>query len=125
MDSDKLNIEEMAIEHPYYCSDNNFYSNEPRQKYKSMSDFLDDFEHMDIDLNLMFRWDIHKTEDKTYFAEVFLMLQRKGIFKPMHISSVSEEEIPRFKKYARLHWERLNEMWNPISNFEVKKRLVD
>lgn len=114
-------LQELAVNHPYYCSDSNYYSNAPAENYDTMSDFLDDFEGMDIDLNLCFRWDIsQKTDEETeeladgYRADVFLILQRKGIFKPCSISSISEEEAIRFKAYASRHLETLKKMWAPI-----------
>jgi len=120
-------LELLAVDHPYYCSDSNFYSNEPRERYQTMTAFLDDFEHCDIDMNLMFRWDIRNSSDDEdgkkagrYEAEVFLMLQRKGIFKPVMISSVNEVEAQRFKIYAQKHWEVLNNIWSPISPERTK-----
>lgn len=114
-------LKDISVNHPYYCSDSNYYSNEPFQNYDTMTDFLEDFEDADIDMNLCFRWDIKQNLDDDenptggYCAEVFLMLQRKGIFKPCIIDSVSEEEAERFKAYAKLHWQTLAAIWNPIS----------
>lgn len=115
-------LEELSVKHPYYCSESNYYSNDPAQDYDTMTDFLDDFEGVDIDLNLCFRWDISKkTDDETeqpadgYYAEVFLILQRKGIFKPCRISSITEEEAIRFKAYALRHLETLKKIWSPLA----------
>lgn len=117
-----ITIEQLAIEHPYYCSGSNFYSNEPQQRYATMTDFLDDFEDADIDMNLCFRWDVWKevdeeTEEPTglYSAEVFLMLQRKGIFKPCTIRSFKQEEVERFVDYLEKHHEVLKQMWAPFN----------
>ena len=114
-------LEKLRVSHPYYCSSSNYYSNEPKQEYKTMTGFLDDFESSDIDMNLMFRWDIRNDSDDDegmkagrYNAEVFIMLQRKGIFKPINILSVNEMEAERFKLYAKKHWDRLKEIWEPI-----------
>ena len=35
-------LEKLAVDHPYYCSDSNFYSNEPNQRYETATEFLDD-----------------------------------------------------------------------------------
>ena len=45
----------VSCEHPYYCSDGNYYSNEPNQRYETMTEFLDDFEDADINMNLVFK----------------------------------------------------------------------
>jgi hypothetical protein len=114
-------LKEMAVDHSYYCSDSNWYSNEPNMTYETMTEFLDDFEDSDIDMNLMFRWDIkNRSEDEEgkeagrYYAEVFQIMQRKGIFKPIYIAHVNEAEIERFQKYALAHWAVLKSIWEPI-----------
>lgn len=111
-----------AANHPYYCSESNYYSNEAAERFATMTDFLDEFEGADIDLNLCFRWDVteHMNDDDTagiglYGAEVFLMLQRKGIFKPCTIRSIEEHEAERFERYLRKHAEKVAEIWAPIT----------
>lgn len=115
-------LEKLSVEHPYYCSESNYYSNEPSKTYETMTEFLDCFESADVDLNLCFRWDIRNRSDDgegkkagRYCAQVFIMLQRKGIFKPIEIESVNEIEADRFLKYAQKHWETIKEMWKPVS----------
>ena len=110
-------LESLLVEHPYYCSDNNYFSNEPAKDYVTMTDFFQDFENVDVDMNLMFRWDFHNYEENNgvISASIYLMLQRKGIFMPISIKSVSEKEAIRFKKYAKRHWKNLQKMWRPIS----------
>lgn len=114
-------LQELAANHPYYCSDSNYYSNEGSMNFASMSDFLDEFEGCDVDMNLCFRWDIKKKTEcygddagEGYCAEVFLMLQRKGIFRPCSIASVTEDEAARFKVYAIRHLETIKAIWAPL-----------
>lgn len=115
-------LQELAsANHPYYCSGSNYYSNEASMSFGTMTDFLDTFDDADIDMNLCFRWDVREimNSDNTagtgrYCAEVFIMLQRKGIFKPCGIRSVEENEVERFESYLRKHAETLLEMWNPV-----------
>lgn len=118
-------LERLAVKHPYYCSESNYYSNDASMEFESMSDFLDDFESCDVDMNLCFRWDIRKKTDcygddagEGYCAEVFLLLQRKGIFRPCSIGSVSEEEAVRFEQYAIRHYKQLQSIWRPLSGAE-------
>jgi hypothetical protein len=115
-------LKSLAVEHPYYCSESNYYSNEARIRYETMTEFLDYFEGADVDMNLVFRWDIRlrgEGEDAEkagrYCAEIFIMRQSKGIFTPVYVSHVNEVEAERFKKYAEKHWDALKDMWNPIS----------
>lgn len=114
-------LKALAVDHPHYCSDSNYYSNDAALHYTTMTEFLDEFESYDIDLNLCFRWDIKQATDEeteepidAYRADVFLMLQRKGLFRPVSISSVTEEEAIRFKAYAQRHLEVLKAMWAPL-----------
>lgn len=113
-------LQELAADHPYYCSDSNYYSNEGGMSFRTMTDFLDEFEMCDVDMNLCFRWDIKKRSDcygegeEGYCAEVFLMLQRKGIFRPCSIGSVTEDEAIRFKTYAMKHLETIKAIWAPL-----------
>lgn len=110
-----------AVDHPYYCHDSNYYSNEAAMRFETATDFLDCFADADIDMNLCFRWDVYEREDTqgnatgAYRAEVFIMLQRKGIFKPCSIKSIGEHEAARFVEYLQNHHETLHRMWNPIS----------
>jgi len=111
----------VSCEHPYYCSDSNYFSNEANERYETMTEFLDDFEDADIDMNLVFRWDISPRGESgadadRYSAEVFMMLQRKGIFKPIYIAHVNEKEAERFERYALKHYEVLQKLWAPLSS---------
>ena len=117
-----MNLSDLAnAKHPYYCSESNYYSNMPNERYETMSEFLDDFESYDVDLNLCFRWDVREImndDDASgtgkYSAEVFLILQRKGIFKPCTIKSIEENDVDRFVAYLRSHADTLVNIWNPI-----------
>ncbi len=116
------NLKDMAVDHPYYCSESNYYSNEASQKYETMTEYLDDWEECDIDMNLIFRWDIklrgegeEAAKAGRYYAEVFYILQRKGIFKPIYIAHVNEVEVDRFKILANKHWAAMQELWAPIA----------
>ena len=119
-------LKELAVSHPYYCSDSNYYSNEGSMAFATMTDFLDEFETCVVDMNLCFRWDIKTKAEcygddagEGYCAEVFLMLQRKGIFRPCSVESVDEDEAVRFKAYALRHFETIKALWAPLSGGEV------
>ena len=116
--SDSLSKTKMITEtyHPYYCSGSNYYSNDADGNFETVTDFLDSFESMDIDLNLCFRFDIKESGDGTLYAEFFLMLQRKGIFKPVYCSSYNPEtESDRLESYLKRHFDVLMSIWTPIS----------
>ena len=116
-----MDIKELAVKHDYHCSESNYYSNKPSKRYDTATEFLDEFENTDIDMNLVFRFDVHNKRDEEtdietgeYWAEVFLMLQRKGIFMPCHIVSIKQDEVDRFVSYLKKHKEKLNSIWSPL-----------
>jgi len=107
---------DLAVNHPYSCSDTNFYSHQPEATWDNMSEFLDEYEDADIDKDLIFRWDVHAPDEKgeQYRAEVFIIRQRKGIFAPHLINSMQESDVDRFVALLKKHKARLNEIWQPL-----------
>ncbi len=113
-----MKLQDLAVDHDYYCSDSNYYSNQASQRYDTMTDFLNDFESADVDMNLMFRWDVREYcqdyERTGFYAECFLMLQRKGIFMPCHIERFEQSEVDRFVEYAKKHKAKIDLIWQPL-----------
>ena len=116
-----MNLKDLAVEHPYYASDSNYYSNEASATWNTMSDFLDEFEDDDVDLNLVYRWDVHaRYEDDDeplglYQAEVFIIKQRIGIYMPNIIKKFTEDEVERFVAYLKPHRKTLQALWEPLT----------
>lgn len=115
-------IETLAIEHPYYCSERNYYSNDPDCVWDTATDFLNEYEDADVNMNLVFRWDIQQKTDNNdnpvegvYSAQIFMMHQRKGIFAPHYISVVRPAEIIRLRDYLGKHWKTIQAIWSPFS----------
>lgn len=119
-----MKIKELAIKHDYYCSEMNFYSNEPSGEFENFEEFLEEFADADVDMNLVFRWDVREynesgREDEElfkdgYYMEIFMMLQRKGIYKPIFIKEVSDKDASNIKKYLKKHHEKLMSLWKPF-----------
>lgn len=113
-------------DHPYHSANYNYYSNEATVEHDSLKAFLDEFEDADIDMNLVFRWDVKDTspedsdeEDITIY--VYLLQQRKGIYSPQIIEDFEKDQLPRFRKYLQKHYKRLQEIWSPISEGELRE----
>ena len=111
----KTLLEKLSVEHNYHCSESNYYSNEANEEYETMTTFLEEYKDADISMNLIFRWDIFKEDDGIYRAEVFMIKQRKGIFSPCTIETISEKEAIEFEKIAKKHFNYLLEIWKPIT----------
>ncbi|PHR58781.1 MAG: hypothetical protein COA47_10270 [Robiginitomaculum sp.] len=110
-------LKKLAVDHPYYCNDSNYTCIESSKSWATMTGFLDSYEDCDIDMNLIFRWDVEKDTDAVggYRAEVFIMHQRKGNFAPHSIASISEDEVERFQALMLRHWAVMKQIWEPLS----------
>jgi len=115
-----MDLKQLAIDHPYYCHSTNYTNNDARMDFDTMSDFLEEFGDADVDMNLVFRFDvIEKTDEDDeplglFKAEVFIMQQRKGNFVPCVIKSIMGDEVGPFVLYLEKHHQRLMEMWAPL-----------
>lgn len=113
-------LDKMAIDHPYYASESNFYTNERSHHYENVADFLEEMDGYDIDMNLVYRWDIKPIFDDDdnpigkYSAQITIILQRKGIYAAHLIDEVDEKGAIALKAYLLPHWERLKQMWEPL-----------
>lgn len=106
------------VDHPYYCAEANWYSNEAYLRYDSWAYFIEDWGDLDLDLNHVFRWDWHEPdEDNTHGRlQIFVMLQRKGLFKPIDVFGVTPEDEPSVRAWLERHWDKIGEMWAPIAD---------
>ena len=121
-----MEFKDLLAEHPYYCSDSNYYSNEAGLSYIDWESFIDDWENADVEYNHVFRFDVHeKREEDTstllgYRAEIFVMLQRKGKFVPILIDEVKPENFDSMKSFLEKHYNEVVKMWAPFSDLTKK-----
>lgn len=118
-----------ATNHSYYCSETNYYvdgyRNHGRSDYDTWQDFkeawLFDDGSIDHDYNHCFRFDILETHDEDdnptgeFYMLLFMMLQRKGIFRPVYIRSITEDDMPEVEKYLKSCWEYMQGQWIEFS----------
>lgn len=109
-------------DHPYYCSDSNYYSNEPNLEYTTWGAFIDEFGDADIDMNLIFRWDIHLHDNGDLYMDIFMIGQRRGIFKPIRINYIPKDKGDEIEKFLMPHWNKLTELWKPLSNINMESK---
>jgi len=116
-----MKFKDLLAKHPYYCSDSNYYSNEASLSYKNWEDFISDWHDADVEYNHVFRFDIKENEDDnkvglgTYYGEIFVMQQRKGIFKPISIENIKPENFESIKEFLSRHFEEVKKLWQPFS----------
>ena len=57
-----MTLKELAIEHTFYCINQNYYSKDAGVSFNTFKDFYEYYRDADIDLNMPFRFDIYAPE---------------------------------------------------------------
>jgi hypothetical protein len=127
-----MELKDLAVKHDYYCNMGNYYSNDPGETFKTWEDFYNEFHDADIDMNLIFRFDISLIDDEDielgYEMKVFMMHQRKGIFAPHHIEKVDEKDVESILSLLSEHFKKIQNIWSPfpsLKTFNVKIQTKD
>lgn len=116
-------LEQLAVDHPYYCHTNNYYSNEAAAEFDTWAEFYEDWGDANNDWNLFFRWDVKKydpeeqeegEERSGFYMELFVMGQRKGLFIPVTVHSIQEEDLPQILEFLRPRMDYLLKLWAPL-----------
>lgn len=118
-------------EHPYYCSESNYYTNyqnDPGQQYDSWESFMSEFGDSDPDMNLVFRWDWKIPDPADYEGaedempgeqvHIFFVLQRKGIFC-CHQVNVTVADEPAIRAWLTERAKTIAAIWAPITLVEA------
>jgi hypothetical protein len=117
-----IKLKDLAIDHDYYASDSNYYSRDASEFYSSWEDFYEDYNDADIDMNLVYRWDIKEDEDSPgeFSMQIVIIKQRKGIYTPIQIESLKEENASEIVSFLEPHLAKLMVNWSPISDMFFK-----
>lgn len=111
------------IDHPYYCSENNYFNNTCHSSFKSWQDYLYERGEEDLDMNLIFRWD-WIIEPENYNAdpyyrdglfEIFYMGQRKGLSTSVFVEVCKNDE-EKIKEFLKERWLKIKAIWEPLSD---------
>lgn len=111
------------IDHPYYCTEGNYYENGLHQAYDSWQAFYEDWGHNDPDLNLVFRWDWDRPDPSDYepygetvpgdTLKVFWVLQRKAILRSTECV-IAEADEPAVRAWLAERAKTIAAIWQPI-----------
>jgi hypothetical protein len=121
------------IDHPYYCSESNYFSRDYYTPYGSWQGFIEHEGDNDLDWNLLFRWDWKADEyfdddtvearrayadrfgdrDHAWTLSLFWMLQRKGIFRVTEIKVCKADE-PAVREFLAERAEHMRKLWEPL-----------
>lgn len=106
----------IGCNHDYYCHTNNYYSNDPFSEWGTWKEFYDNWIDVDVDMNLIFRWDIRAYEEieTKYYMEIFIIQQRKGIFCPQLINNVTPNDFDSIVELLSKHYCKIRNLWNPF-----------
>ena len=118
-----MNLKDLAIKHPYYANDCNYYSNDAGAEYSTWADFYEEFEDADVDMNLFYRWDINKRDKRErYYMQVFIIGKRKVLYVPIQINYVEEKDVPQIIEFMKPHFEKLLELWKPLTQEFISQK---
>ena len=80
---------EISEKHKYYCDDWG-----RGEIYDNFDDFIEDFNKMDEDLNMVFRWDLETDDENRYILKINMVLQRKAEILTDKVV-VYEKDLPK------------------------------
>lgn len=101
-------------DHPYYCNEGNYYSNECHHTFCSWEDFYVGWGDSDMDMNLVFRWD-WTIDEETGEHSLFVgfMGQRKGRYQSCRVTVVPEDE-DTVRAWLTVRAKHMVAVWAPL-----------
>jgi len=113
------------IDHPYYCNQGNYYSNDCHDHHKTWASFIAEYGGCDFDMNLVFRFDWHlgsehelPPSEDPYYRDgkllIFWLGQRKGIYRYSTVEVCRADE-PAVIEFLKPRWEHMIKLWEGIS----------
>lgn len=109
-------------DHPYYCEEGNYFSQDCSGEYDTWQDFLDEWGDVDEDMNQIFRWDWNEYDpdefegSDTVLGAVLIIhrvLQRKAILRSDRVI-VSKADEPAVRKYLEPYAQNMKAIWEPL-----------
>jgi hypothetical protein len=114
------------IDHPYYCTEGNYYKNGNHLVYDNWADFHNEWGNLDPDMNLVFRWDWQRADPADYEIElengeplppdtlqVFWILQRKAILRST-ACVITEADEPAVRAWLTDRAATIRAVWEPL-----------
>src|SRR4051794_6539869 len=90
------------IDHPYYASQGNYFSNDCHTDYPSWAEFVEAEGDSDLDMNLVYRWDWKVPDPDDYdldeeplppeTLDLFYVGQRKALHRSVSVEVRREDE---------------------------------
>jgi hypothetical protein len=103
------------IDHPYYCAEGNFFKAGQHTRFESWADFTEETYYSgDRDLNLVFRWDWHRSDDGPDELLLFFVFQRKAWLCSVGIA-VTEADEPAVREFLESCARTMAATWEPLN----------
>jgi hypothetical protein len=105
------------VDHDYYCTDDNYYARN-LEEVDSWQEFVIENADLDMDWNLLFRWDWRDSTNPDYEIDndelhLYFMAQRKGRFFAI-VVKVSKEDESEISKWLTPRLQYLIKLWQPL-----------
>ena len=106
-------------DHPYYMNEGMWNERDRHTVYESWAEYLEDWDGLEADLNLIFRWDWREGEDwglpeGVARLMIYRVFQRKASLGSQEIK-VSRDQEPEIRQWLAGHWEQMRRLWQPFS----------
>ncbi|MEU7416741.1 hypothetical protein [Streptomyces antibioticus] len=107
------------VDHPYYCSEGNFFKTGQHEHFASWQDFTAEtgFVDGDRDMNFLIRWDWRKPGhhgwDGDEYLLLFFVLQRKAWLLSKQIP-VTEADEPAVRAFLADCAATMRAVWEPL-----------
>lgn len=83
-------------------------------QHETWDEFISNMGHSDLDMNLVFRWDVNKCDEGGYYMEIFIVHQRKGRFVPFFIKCVEDKDLHSILEFLKKRKSHLKNLWEGI-----------
>jgi hypothetical protein len=132
----------LLVRNPYYASQTNYSDSDYPYVFDTVDEFMDEFGNVDIDLNLVYRFDVTWYDEDEFYdcfpegvfrqcedglhreMQITMIGQRKGIYMPCIIKSITDKDyIPLYKFLQKAYW-RLTESWKGFTPYSYIKTLI-
>lgn len=101
--------------HDYYCSTENYNNSSAGATFPNWKLFKEEWMQGDLELddglNHIFRFDIEDNEMGGLRLKLFFMLQEKGLFIPIVINYIKEEDMSEINEFLFKRWQYLKNQW--------------
>lgn len=110
-----MKLKDLVVDHGYMSSGTNYHSNGASERFSDFSSFYEEYKDSDLDYNSVYRFDIKESVIAgDFWMQIIIIKQRKGIYAPVCIDVVTDDDVPMILKYLKPHFNKTLSNWSPI-----------